>query len=244
MGIFLDHLLNGTYPYLTPEEFINYCPDASGSDPEDENVLDAIEDASLVVYYMTGRQFNGTGTTTVTPSASCWCAPNKIKMGLWPITDIVSVRENGVDQDPTDYHVDEYKYIVKNSGEPFPRSANWYEVSGGPDDDQHSDGGYVFEITVEHGIPAPRLIKRATRAMACSLFDGGSSDDCGLPERVTSVTRAGVTLEVADFVDLIGRGSTGIYEVDLAVSVFNPTRLQSPSFVWTPDMQRGTRRYT
>lgn len=243
MGLFLDHLLNGTYPYLSPQEFIESCSKASNSDPTDDEVLDAIEDASLIVYYMTGRQFNGVAQTKVTPDVSCWCAPNRIKMGLWPITNIIAVRENGVNQNPANYHVDEYKYIVKDSGEPFPHSANWYETGAGPDDNEDSPGGFVFDITVEHGIPAPRLVKRATKAMACSLFDA-TSDDCGLPERVTSITRQGISMQIEDFVGLIGRGSTGIYEVDLAVRVFNPSGLQSPSFVWTPDMKRGSRRYT
>jgi hypothetical protein len=246
MGLFTDHLLNGTYPYLTPAEFIDNCPAASGASETDDAVLDAVDDASLVMYYLTGRQFNGTTQTTITPDTYCGsCAPHVINLGLWPVTDIIAVREDGVDQDVSDYHIDEFHYLVKDNGESFPRKGNWYAAAGDADDSEDSLGGYVFEVTLEHGIPAPRLLKRATRALACSLYvDATGGADCGLPERVTNISRQGVTMEIQDFADLMSRGSTGIYEVDLAVKVFNPSGLQSPSFVWTPDLYRGTRRYT
>lgn len=249
MALFEDHLYNGEYPYITPEEFTadnSKCKIAQGIDPEDDLIIDAIMDASLVMFYLTGKQFNGTATTTVTPKCECYdCAPNRITMGLWPVTAIVAVRENGVDQDPADYHIDEYRYIVKNDGTAFPRCANWYEAAAGPDDDE--EHGYVFEITVEHGIPAPRLLKRAVSALACNFYSLNADDDCtdcDLPERITNISRQGVSWEVADFVALMQQGSTGIWAVDIAVKVFNPMGLQSPSFVWTPEIARGTRRFT
>lgn len=247
MAAFLDHLYNGTYPYLTPAEFIAKCPAAAGVPETDDDVIDAINDASLIMYYLTGRQFNGTSQTTITPDTYCTaCGPYRIPLGLWPVTDIIAVRENGVDQDPADYHIDEYHWLVKDNGEAFPRRGNWYAASGDADDNEDSRGGYVFEVTVEHGLPAPGLLKRAVKDLACGLYDDAVSggDACSLPDKVTNITRNGLTMEVADFNDLLNRGALGIYSVDLAVKVLNPTGMQSPSFVWTPDMYRGTRRYT
>lgn len=248
MGIFEDHLYNGEYPYLTPEEFVTSrygCAQAVDQDPEDDLIIDAIMDASLIMFYLTGRQFNGTTQTTISPYNRCYdCAPHRLTFGLWPVTDIIAVREEGEDKDPADYHIDEYRYLVKNNGEAFPRHHNWYAEAGGAYDTE--EDGFVFEVTVEHGLPAPRLLKRATAALACSLYDMVAHDceNCDLPERVTNVSRQGVSWEVADFANLLERGGTGIYVVDLAVKVFNPNRLTSPSFVWTPDQERGTRRYT
>jgi hypothetical protein len=245
MGAFTDHLLNGTYPYLTPAEFIDKCPMASGASEDDDEVIDAVEDASLILYYLTGRQFNGTGQTTITPPTYCdACGPYRINLGLWPVTDIIAIREDGVDQDVTDYHIDVFQYLVKDNGEAFPRWGNWYAASGDVDDDDASRGGFVFEVTVEHGIPAPRLLKRATRALACSLYADSIGGECELPSRVTSLSRNGMSMEIQDFNELLQNGGVGIYEVDLAVRVFNPSGLQSPSFVWTPDLYRGTKRYT
>ena len=249
MAAFVDHLYNGVYPYVTPEEFTAHksrCKAARDEDPDDELIIDAITDASLIVYYLTGRQFNGTGTTTVTPYlCPGGCAPTRLTFGLWPVTDIIAVRENGVDQDPTDYHIDEYRYMVKNDGTAFPYYANWYAAAGDPDDD--SEHGYVFEVTVEHGLPAPGLIKRAVTALACYMYvnDADSDcEDCEYSEFVSNISRTGVSLDMDNIMDLIRNKSTGIYAVELARQVFNPTGMQSPSFVWTPEIARGVRRYT
>lgn len=245
MGLFIDHLLHGSYPYLTPEAFIARCPAAADADPSDEAVIEAVEDASLVVYYLTGRQFDGKYETTISPNVH-GCSPRRIALGLWPVTEIVGVHHDGVDQDPTEYHMDEYRYLVRNDGEPFPVCNNMWAETGGIYDTE--EDGYVFEVTVEHGMEVPPLIARATRAMACQLYmlANPSIGQCQLPERVTSIARQGVTMEVASVSDILlgSKSGTGVFEVDLAVNVFNPSRLQSPSFVWTPDLRRGIRRYT
>lgn len=249
MALFEDHLYNGEYPYLTPEQFTaenSSCPIARGADEDDPLIMDAIMDASLVVYYLTGRQFNGTTQTAVRPYCECRdCAPRRLTMGLWPVTGIIEVRENGEDKNPADYHIDEYRYIAKNNGEAFPRCSNWYAENNGAYDTEND--GYVFEVTVEHGLPAPPLVRRATTALACQLYswsyDSGC-EDCDLPTRVTQVSRQGVSFTVEDFSELLSRGSTGVYALDLAIKVLNPSRLQSPTWVWTPEIARGKRAYT
>lgn len=246
MALFEDHLYNGTYPYLTPEQFTadnSRCPIARGQDPEDPAIIDAIQDASLVVYYLTGKQFNGTGQVTVRPRCECYdCEPRFLTMGVWPVTAVVGVREEGIETDPDDYHIDEWRYLVKNNGETFPRCHNWYAGTGTAED--NADDGWVFEVTVEYGIPAPPLITRATAAFACSLLDDvGDCEDCDLPSRLTAVSRQGVSFTVEDFADLMRVGSTGVYALDMAIKVFNPSHLQSPSWVWTPEIARGRRTH-
>lgn len=246
MALFEDHLYNGVYPYLTPEQFVaetSRCPIARGQDPDDDIIIDAIQDASLIVYYLTGKQFDGTTQTTVRPYCECYdCAPYQLTMGLWPVTAIVGVREEGVELDPDDYHIDEWRYIVKDNGEAFPRCHNWWAEAGGVHD---ADPNWVFEVTVEHGIPAPPLIRRATSALACSLLDDydGGCEDCDLPSRLTAVSRQGVSFTIEDFADLMRAGSTGVYALDMAIKVFNPSHLQSPTWVWTPEIAKGKRRY-
>lgn len=233
MATFTDHLLRGLYPYLTPEEFIESCKAASGLEPDDDAVIDAVEDASFMVYYLTGRQFDGIGEATVYPDCHCSsCGPDRLNLGLWPIVSIVSVTEFGEEKDPNDYHVDEHRYIVKNDCSVFETCSC-----------EHCDTPLV--ITVEYGIAPPRLIKRATKALACALFaDASDCEDCQIPDNVRNITRQGVSYEVEDIPNLMRNGSTGIYALDLAVKVLNPTGMQSPSFLWTPQMKRGTRRYT
>lgn len=247
MALFEDHLYAGTYPYLTPEQFTadnSTCPIARGQDPDDLAIIDAIQDASLVVYYLTGKQFDGTRTTTVRPTCECYdCAPHKLTFGLWPVTAVVSVWEEGEEKDPEDFHIDEWRYLVRNDGEVFPRCANWYAQSGGEFDNE--EDGYVFQVTIEHGILAPPLIRRATAAFACQLLNDslGDCEDCDLPSRLTAVSRQGVSFTIEDFTDLMRAGSTGVFALDMAIKVFNPSHLQSPSWVWTPEIARGKRRW-
>lgn len=239
MAEFTDHLFCDIYPYATPEDVIKCCKSANGMEPDDPRIEDALSDASLILYYMTGRQFAGTCTTTVRPPClsgmcSCGCSPAQVNLGVWPVTDVTSVRYDGTVYSGTDitdnFHINGYRYLARNDGQPF-LSGNQWAVAGSVED--NADNGHVFEVTVEHGVQVPRLLKRATRLLACELIDACCGNDCNLPDRVTSVARVGVTQEIASVVDILDKGGTGIYAVDLAIQIFNPSRLQSPSFVWS-----------
>lgn len=236
---YTDHLFCDIYPYATPADVIKCCKSANGMEEDDPRIEDALDDASLILYYMTGRQFSGTCTTTVRPpclsgSCSCGCAPAQVNLGVWPVTSVVSVRYGGqtyTGADITDnFHVNSYRYLARNDGQAFLSGNQWAEA--GSQYDNPSDG-HVFEVTVEHGLQVPKLLKRATRLLACELLDSCCGNECKLPDRVTSISRVGVTQEIASVVDVLEKGGTGIYAVDLAIQVFNPNRLQSPSFVWS-----------
>jgi hypothetical protein len=248
VAAYTDHLYCETYPYVTPEELISCCSEAEGMGEDDPRITDAIDDASLVLYYLTGKQFSGTCRRTVRPGClsgfcSCGCGPNQVNIGLWPVTNLVSVRYDGTLYTEAEadalFHVNEYHYLARNDGEAF-LTGNQWAIAGGEEDTE--DNGNVFEVTVDYGLSVPRLLTRAARALACQFVNaccGG--DGCKLPERVTSIVRVGVTQEIASVVDLLEKGRTGVYEVDLAIKVFNPSNLQSPSFVWSPDRPGGRR---
>lgn len=96
---------------------------------------------------------------------------------------------------------------------------------------------HVFEVTVTHGIPIPSILKRAARELACHLIAVSClGTECKLPDRVTSISRRGVSMEVGSPLEYLEGGKTGIYAVDLAIMTLNPSKLQSPSFVWRPGM--------
>jgi hypothetical protein len=137
------------------------------------------------------------------------------------------------------YHIDEFRYLVKDDGSDFDMDSNPYALSGGVHDTNTGDDSYVFEVSVQIGLPVPRLITRATRALACELISESLDLPCKLPERVTGVTRSGITMQVASATDLLTNGRTGIYEVDLAIKTFNPTNMQSPSFFWSGQTPHG-----
>lgn len=249
MAEYTDHLYCDIYPYVTPEELLACCDGATEFSPTSLTVLDAIADASTVLYYLTGKQFAGTCTTTVRPGCLkggcfCGCSPRQVGLGVWPITDLISVRYGGVEYTGADveaaFHVNDYAYIAFNDGTQF-RSGNQWAV-GGSTEDNETDG-FVFEVTVEHGLQIPPLLKRAARALACQFVVAcAGMGPCKLPVRVTSVVRAGLSMDIASVSDMLKDGKTGLYEVDLAIQVFNPSRLQSPSFIWHPGISNPGRR--
>lgn len=247
MAEYTDHLISEAYPYVTPDELIERCSDASNVD--ELELLEIIEDASTVLYYLTGRQFHGTRQATVRPACHagcrCGCSVYQVNLGLWPITDILSVRLEGTTytgSNITDtFHLNDHRFLARNDGDQLLPGNQWAIAEGAYDT---VADGEVFEVTFEHGIKIPSLLKRATRALACEWVGqvAGITGPCKLPERVTTVTRSGLTLDVASAIDMLRDGKTGIYQVDLAIQTFNPSKLQSPSFVWSGQSSYDTRK--
>lgn len=240
MAEYTDHLLDIAYPYITPEELTARCAAAADFAVDDEDLLEAIEDASTVLYYLTGRQFHGTRQATVRPGChagcGCGCSIHQINLGLWPVTELISIRYEGTVYTGTDitdtFHLNNRRFLARNDGDRL-LTGNQWAVGGGAYDTE--DDGHVFEVTFDHGMQIPSLLKRATRALACEWVSqlAGMGGTCKLPERVTTVTRSGITMDVASAIDMLREGKTGIYQVDLAIQTFNPSKLQSPSFVWS-----------
>lgn len=250
MAEYTEHLYCDTFPYVSAATLIGCCKAADGMAEDDDRVLDAIEDASTVLYYLTGRQFAGTCTATVRPNClkgSCWCGctPHQVNLGVWPVTELISVTYQGVTYEGTDatnlFHINDWHYLARNDGDRF-LSGNQWALTGGPHDNLSPDG-FVFEATVEHGIKIPRLLTRAAKALACQFIEACcDGDECKLPTRVTQVVRSGISMDIASVTDLLKDGRTGIYAVDMAIQVFNPSKLQSPSFAWHPVWSNPGRR--
>lgn len=245
MAEYTDHLYCDTFPYITPSELILCSKDAEGMAEDDPRILDAIDDASLVMFYLTGKQFYGTCEATVRPgclsgACGCGCTPAQVNLGYWPVTELISVRYGGVTytgSDLTDtFHVNDYRFLARNDGDHF-ISGNQWAIAGSDEDSEANT--FVFEVTLNHGIQIPRLLARATRALASQFVSACCGKPCKLPERVTNVTRSGLSMDVKSAADFLRDGRTGIYEVDLAIQTFNPSKLQSPSFLFMPNKHYG-----
>jgi len=86
--------------------------------------------------------------------------------------------------------------------------------------------------------------KMAARTLAIEfvkLWTG--DDDCALPQRVTSISRQGVSYTLLDSQDFIDDLRTGVYAVDLFLKSANPDKARAKSRVFSPDVPRA-RRYT
>lgn len=100
------------------------------------------------------------------------------------------------------------------------------------------------EVIVDYtyGSPPPEMVKSAISTLQCELDKAFAGDDtCRLPERVQSISRQGMDITVLDPQDFLENGKTGIVEVDLAISVFNPTKAKRRARVYSRQYLPGRR---
>lgn len=84
----------------------------------------------------------------------------------------------------------------------------------------------------------------AARKLAIEFARLWSGDEnCELPQRVTSVSRQGVSYTILDNQEFIDELRTGLYEIDLFLKVVNPDNARRKSKVFSVDNPRA-RRYS
>lgn len=248
-------------PWATPDDACTSCNDYSFNFPLLDQMLDV---ASDILFELSGRQFTGTCTKTVypcsqrtyrdpwpdrstsstglyiTPSCgcgvpdSCGCGGiHQIQLGAYPVTNIDEVKVDGAVVPESSYRIDGFKYLVRTDGEPFPCCSDL------------SDLDNAFSVTFDYGLEPPPAGVQAAADLACQLAlacDDTRSGECKLPQRVTSLTRQGVSMVLLDPFDFLENGRTGVYSVDLWLSAVNPRGLRRPPAVLSPDIGQRVRR--
>lgn len=121
-------------------------------------------------------------------------------------------------------------------------SFSWSDTKTGPncwpkcqnlslDDDQPG----TMSVTLTYGRPVPELVRLAAGEFACQLIKACVGAPCQLPQRLTSLSRQGVSMSFLDPMDFIDKGKTGIYLVDMAIKIYNPNMLMQRARVYSPD---------
>jgi hypothetical protein len=94
-------------------------------------------------------------------------------------------------------------------------------------------------VTYRHGEPPPLGGVQAAVTLAIELArDMYNVGKCRLPKRLTTVTRQGVTVDIADSLDILKEGGTGLTSVDLWLRSVNPEARPQRAGVWSPDLPR------
>jgi hypothetical protein len=119
------------------------------------------------------------------------------------------------------YYVGDHSTIVAYQGTPWPP-------------------GHV-EVTYTYGAMPPIAGRKAAMILAVELIKLWSGDDCALPDRVTSISRQGVSYTILDNQDFLENFRTGIYAIDLFLKMANPAKALAPSKVFSPDIPRARR---
>ena len=170
------------------------------------------------IFNIPADEFEGGVTDGLSPES-------RIRLRGRPVTKIHSIRRrDGVILDPSAYYLVDHSTVQAATGIP------WTPCN--------------LEITYSYGTYAPTMGRMAARTLAIEfvkLFEG--SDDCALPQRVTSIARQGVSYTLLDSQDFIEEMRTGIYMVDLFLKSTNPDKARAKARVFSPDVPRG-RRYT
>jgi hypothetical protein len=96
-------------------------------------------------------------------------------------------------------------------------------------------GWAIAEIEYEYGSEAPPDICRAINQLAQEFARADAGLDCALPERVTSVSREGVSWTLIDPQDFLDHGRTGIYFVDLVLKAYSGSA--SRTEIFSPEMR-------
>ena len=239
-------------------------PEDLGSYARTEFALEACQTASYLLWAMSGRKF--TGTTIVTERYTCVLRNNRmgpstktnspvlfggdvynipsgdydeyseltadglspdarIRLRGRPVVRVIALRNKvGTIIDPSKYYLVDHSTIHVSAGTP------WTPCN--------------TEITYEYGTPVPVAGRMAARTMAlefAKLWAG--DDDCALPQRITSVSRQGISYTILDNQEFIDELRTGLYAVDLFLKTTNPDNARRKAKVFTPDVPRA-RRYT
>lgn len=142
-----------------------------------------------------------------------------------PVDEIFEVRVDGVVVDPAAYEVHDRHLLVRTDGECWPTCQVYgLEIPG-------------FEVDYGRGDPVPSAVLVATGILMCEYAKACQGKPCGLPARMSRLTRQGVEVQVAEIPqDGKGRIRTGIRLVDDVLDADNPYGLAERPTVMSPDL--------
>jgi hypothetical protein len=178
-----------------------------------------------------GQWFNSCGC-----SSWCCCKPKCEIILPGPVSSVVEVVVGGQVLPSYEYRVDVSKgtyFLVKVSPGCWPTCQNFDQPGTGPD---------AFQVKIMRGAAVPATALGAAAMLACEIGKSIVGAACALPQRMQSLTRQGVSMElVASEID-VNTFATGIQYVDMVIRDLNPSRRTRPPVVLSPDMPtRGDR---
>lgn len=234
-----------------------YPEELEGTAATSPHAYEACKTASYVLWAFSGRKYHG--IRTVTERYECPCSSgNGVSWNVYPRLDGAGVVENRLDNRiggcdcqgvVAGRHtrlrlrgapVRSVSKVIKDGT--VIDSANYKIVNGSLLQLNGSVDVCGLEITYTYGVPIPTGGRRAARALAEELIKGYENDgECALPDRVTSVSRQGISFTVIDPQDFLDDGRTGVYMVDLFLRAANPDKARKQARVFSPDLPKAYR---
>lgn len=239
--------------WITPEELDGTLSTDPGAD-------EACSLASFVLWAFSGRKYGRARTVTETYECACSRPSDWYMPARWPavpvldggaVSNVMTAAECGCQGVQGGRHtrlrlrgtpvrrvhrvrtasgvLDPSLYRVENSGLLTLSQAAPGDVCG-------------LEVTYTYGTGIPGGGRLAAKLLAQEFVKSWSGDDeCRLPDRVTNVSRQGVSFTVLDKQDFLDDLRTGILEVDLFLRAVNPDRARKKARVFSPDLPKAHR---
>lgn len=161
---------------------------------------------------------------------SCGCGGSNALRLPGPVSSVSEVQINGEVLDSNSYRVDNNRLLVRTDGNRWPTCQDMDAPLGSEN---------TWSVTYQQGKPVPVGGQIAAGLLACELAKAACGDkSCGLPQRVQSITRQGVTVAVLDAFDDIDTGHTGIWLIDSWVA--SVTKRPRRWRVLSPDRRQPT----
>src|SRR5690606_5843134 len=131
-------------------------------------------------------------------------ATKRLRLRSKPVQKIESIFIGETELDPETYLIGNKSYVLRT-------------------DKQFWDLARGVTVTYVHGIEPPEPGIRAAQRLADELvLSIDNPEQCSLPDRVTSVSRQGISYAILDTQEFLNQGKTGLYEVDLFLKTANP----------------------
>lgn len=246
-------------PWATPGDVPDQVKTKLGL-TDDDQWLKPLMFASEVLWMLSGRQWSGQGceetavlrSVSATPGrgdwpyhrswgqCACWLSGSWVDGWLWPsATGWPGVHINA----PYAIRLPRNRISAVTSvtvnGNPF---TGW-ELDGVTGWLRRTDGlGWGVcddstSVTYQFGSPPPMGAVEAVVQMAVEFAKSVYGlTGCKLPDRVTSVSREGITMTVIDPQTFLDKGRTGLYLVDLWLGAVNPKSRPDQASIWSPDV--------
>lgn len=241
-------------PWTTAAAAVECCTSIADSDL----VLfeAAVDEASELLYELSGRRFPGLCEKTVRPCSltcscfqvlsrghvvgwdgrqwdtgrgGCGCRPvSKVTLTGYPVREILEVTIDGTPVDAAGYRLDRRRDLVRLDGARWP-SCQQLGVDDGPG---------TFFVNYLYGIAPPLAGVQAANQLACQLAlacTDETAEDCDLPPGTARVTRAGITIDIQTLGAFLTSGQTGLAQIDAFLSVYG-RKPQRPAAVYTPEL--------
>ena len=191
------------------------------------------ESSSLGMPYIRGGVWRNCGC-----GSRCCCRPNCYVELAGPVAAVSEVRVDGEVVASTAYRVDVVSgvwQLVRTDGTCWPTCQDF----------DANTGVGVFEVDYERGRAIPTAVSVATAILACEMVKSLSADpSCRLPDKLVTLTRQGISVEVQPNTREDMGYLIGIPEVDDVITADNPSRRRSRPVIYSPDMQTAEDRVT